>query len=485
MAKKSKRQTQPSPAPVTSVRTTDAAVAKGSSIATFWFDFSVPWQKLALVRNCMFTLLAVDALLQIRHAPRYGAGGFNVAHIWFLDDVHPSRSIYAATQLMLAFCFTAVACGAATRVMLVIATPLYSWLYFSSQVDSYQHHYLVALLLLLSCFVQWHDKEDVRGGWALRLIMVQVAIVYFWAAISKCNATWWSGTVMSQQITGTARDLIVKAGGFSVVAPITILSEFSLSALFWHRRGWPIALAIGIPLHIGIIISGLEVGVFAWLMLALYIFLVPDRLMQRLRLPRFLTATPRSKIFGVTTFIVSAVAVGIICRFPSVLGVFILLSILLFVTLIVNRGKQYASTAVCAPLAVAILYIAADRTTDVSYAYYRFWASAESRLGNIQTAKELYTEVTVRFPDQENGYYQLAKLQASSKNSNEIERALRNAQQAQRLAPTKARAFLLGARILVTQGNRPAALEQAKSAASAEPGNADAAQLLTQLRSPP
>src|SRR5437762_505916 len=45
----------------------------------FWFAFDVTWAKLALARVVLFGLLAIDALLQIRHAPRYGVGGFNVA----------------------------------------------------------------------------------------------------------------------------------------------------------------------------------------------------------------------------------------------------------------------------------------------------------------------------------------------------------------------------------------------------------------------
>ena len=47
----------------------------------FWFGFEVAWAKLVLARVVLFALLALDAFLQIRHAPRYGAGDFNVAQL--------------------------------------------------------------------------------------------------------------------------------------------------------------------------------------------------------------------------------------------------------------------------------------------------------------------------------------------------------------------------------------------------------------------
>src|SRR5262245_41548316 len=44
---------------------------------TFWFGFEVSWAKLLVARVVLFSLLAIDSLMQIEHAPRYGAGGFN------------------------------------------------------------------------------------------------------------------------------------------------------------------------------------------------------------------------------------------------------------------------------------------------------------------------------------------------------------------------------------------------------------------------
>src|SRR3954471_19925088 len=113
----------------------------------FWFGFDVAWLKLLVFRVVFFGMLAIDALLQIRHAPRYGAGGFNVAQLPFLDSIGPTRGSYEVAQLISAYLFVLAALGVATRFVLPVVTTIYAWLYFTSQLDGYQHHYLVALLL--------------------------------------------------------------------------------------------------------------------------------------------------------------------------------------------------------------------------------------------------------------------------------------------------------------------------------------------------
>ena len=75
----------------------------------FFYGFEVAWAKLALVRVLFFGLLALDALLQISHAPRYGAGGFNVAQLPGLDAIAPGRALMATTQLVEAYLFVLAA----------------------------------------------------------------------------------------------------------------------------------------------------------------------------------------------------------------------------------------------------------------------------------------------------------------------------------------------------------------------------------------
>ena len=58
---------------------------------------------------------------------------------------------------------------------------------------------------------------------------------------------------------------------------LVVLTELTLAATVWTRATWSIAAPLGLALHFGILATGLEIGLFAWLMLGLYIFVVPDR----------------------------------------------------------------------------------------------------------------------------------------------------------------------------------------------------------------
>ncbi len=476
----------------------------------FWFGFAIGWPKLVVFRFTIFMMLAVDALLQISHAPRYGAGGFNVGHMAWLSGLAPGRTTFEMAQLTIALCLTAAAVGAATRIVLPLATGLYAWVYFSSQLDSYQHHYLVAMMLLLLCFVDWRRPElrhaasahaattpatqnaEVIGGWPLRLLLIELAIMYFWAAISKTEASWLDGRTLGLQIHGAMRSMIEHTGGFAFAAKLVLIAEFMLAASIWHRRGWWVALPLGIFLHVGILWSGLEIGLFAELMLGLYLLLIPDRIfnwaaakLQRVAslMQTSITAKPLTWGLAVAAF---AIAIGFaaLTRMPhaiiaAVAGAAIVSMANLWQQ---KRHGRISIIALLSPALATLLWLGIDRTSDTMYDYYRFWAGAESRIGDVNRAKTLYRHVTVLFDQQENGYYQLAKLQIASGNPDEQQQAVAHLHRAQQLAPQRARAFVVEAKLLNSQGKLAAALDKAQAGAAAEPTNVEALTLVRQLQ---
>ena len=147
----------------------------------FFFGFVVPRAKLAFARFCFFGLLAADAFLQLRHAPRYGAGGFNVSHLPF-TDAGPGRVAVGAAYLVLASLFGAIAIGVGSRVTVALAAAIYGWVYFGSQLDSYQHHYLMVLVLIVAVGVPWFRPRGTArasgaepvASWAVRLVLIQL-----------------------------------------------------------------------------------------------------------------------------------------------------------------------------------------------------------------------------------------------------------------------------------------------------------------------
>ncbi len=109
----------------------------------FWFGFEVRVGQARRRPRRAVRLLALDALLQIRHAPRYGAGGFNVAQLPGLDALGPARTGYELGQLVSAYLFVLARAAASRHAGSSRSMPRSTtWLYFGASSTAYQHHYL-------------------------------------------------------------------------------------------------------------------------------------------------------------------------------------------------------------------------------------------------------------------------------------------------------------------------------------------------------
>jgi hypothetical protein len=465
----------------------------------FWFGFEVSWAKLAFGRFVLFGLLALDALVQIQHAPRYGAGGFNVAQLPLLDGLGPTRTAYAVGELLNAWLFTLAAFGVAARWVIPPAAAIYAWLYFGSQLDSYQHHYLVSLILVCACFVPWQRPRDATpatrvASWALRLILVELAIMYLWAAISKMNAAWIDGRTLSTQIIGPMRRLVDATVGVPLASKLVIVVELSLAALVWQPRFWKIAAPLGIAFHVGILFSGLEIGLFAWLMIAIYMFVVPDRVWTALA-----TTPPIAAIRSAFSIVsgwfdgaagwlvwIAGASLGtmfaMLARFEYAgrVGLVALVAMIAGSGYAIVRAPQARRlTAIgLAHLAAMALWLATDRASTVAIDYYRFWGGSSRRLGDLATAERAYRELIDVAPDEPAGHFQLARMLLARQKDDE---ALAQLHEAQRLSPDDARPFVVEARWLATHGRAAEAVAKAREATFADPNDRSARDLLDSL----
>ncbi|MBA2544893.1 MAG: HTTM domain-containing protein [Deltaproteobacteria bacterium] len=457
----------------------------------FWFGFEVTWAKLVLARVVVFSLLALDALLQIRHAPRYGAGDFNVAQLGFLDALGPGRVAYGACQLLIAyFCVLAVF-NVATRLVVPIAAVLYAWLYFGSQLDSYQHHYLVALMLGIASFIPWARPVDAEPGtpvrsWAVRLLLVQLAIMYLWAAISKLDAVWLDGSTLGSQITGSLRSVIDGTVGFRAASVMVIVVELALAAMIWMRPTWIIAAPLGIAFHLGIVATGFEIGLFAYVMCALYILVVPDALWVMLGDGLRPIGQAMQKLgdrpgwAAVIAGVVVAIGLALLVRLPNALAIAIATSlfvIALGVRALTRGGPPLASLGYAHAIAI-VLWLVVDRATTVAVDYYRFWGGSQRRLGDTVQAEAAYRKLVQIAPSEEVGHFQLARILIATDRADEGIEALHAAQRAD---PKRARAFSEEARWLAAQGRKPEAIAKAKDAVVVDPSDGDARALLDSL----
>jgi HTTM domain len=122
----------------------------------------------------------------------------------------------------------------------------------------------------------------VRAIWPLRLVQVQVSILYLAAVWAKVRGvTWNDGTAVSYAfriddiarfpVPGFVTDSLVLA---NLLTYGTLAVELSIGILVWNRVLRPWVLLLGIGLHLGIDYA-VRVGFFSYAVLVAYIVFIP------------------------------------------------------------------------------------------------------------------------------------------------------------------------------------------------------------------
>lgn len=157
---------------------------------------------------------------------------------------------------------------------------------------------ILALFLALSpCGValsidRWKAHRDqfwefpARAPWALRLIQVQLSVVYASTVWAKVRGTTWNeGTAVSYALRlGDLLRFHVPAGITQSILIVnlftygTLAIEASLAILVWNRKARPWVLALGVLLHLSIDAS-LLVGFFSYAVLVGYLSFIPPEVM--------------------------------------------------------------------------------------------------------------------------------------------------------------------------------------------------------------
>jgi hypothetical protein len=127
-----------------------------------------------------------------------------------------------------------------------------------------------------------------RAPWALRLLQIQLSILYLSAVWFKVGGeTWRDGTAVSYalRIENLQRfplpdALITSELASNVLTFGTLAVELSLGLLVWNRKLRPWVLLAGVGLHLGIDYA-IRVGFFSYGILVLYIAFIPPETMER------------------------------------------------------------------------------------------------------------------------------------------------------------------------------------------------------------
>ena len=135
---------------------------------------------------------------------------------------------------------------------------------------------------------QGRGAPTVRANVALRLIQVQLCVVYFFSGSGKLfGASWWEGTALwgaaanvqyrTLDLTWLARHPLV----VNAVTLVTLFWEVGYAALIWPRLTRPVFLALAALVHLGI---GLTMGMmeFGLAMLVANLAFVPAVTWRRL-----------------------------------------------------------------------------------------------------------------------------------------------------------------------------------------------------------
>jgi hypothetical protein len=123
-----------------------------------------------------------------------------------------------------------------------------------------------------------------RSLWPLRLIQVQVSLLYFFAVWAKLRgATWNDGTAVSYAlriedlerfpVPGFVTDSLLLV---NLLTYGTLVVELALAILVWNGKLRPWVLLLGVTLHLGIDYA-VRVGFFSYAALVAYVaFVTPE-----------------------------------------------------------------------------------------------------------------------------------------------------------------------------------------------------------------
>ena len=267
-----------------------------------------------LMIKAVLLLLALDAwVVMSEHGGRYGVGGFNVSHFGWLDAVQPvpSSGLYVGLVLFAGLLAFGIATAGTQRIAIGALAVIYTYGWMMSMLDSYQHHYLLSILLV--AFVGWPaygarqlfaDPPIVKGkrkkvrawehapstsAWAYVLACCSIAIVYGYTAIAKTEDAWRSGDALRRIAPeamrpfesyfvgdwGMASETFWSLVGHSVIMVQVVIAAAYVAAPLLDRgdRGMRVICWLGLvaaaSFHLGAEYLELRIGWFSWYMLAI------------------------------------------------------------------------------------------------------------------------------------------------------------------------------------------------------------------------
>ena len=411
--------------------------------ATFWDAPEAEPARLTLTRLLFLSALALDTGQQLVHAGRYGAGRFNVSHLPpGLDALLPAPTAPGLLLLTLTASMLCLrlALGARATIALPALAACLSATVLWSQLDSYQHHYLMVLVTVALSGAALLTPEARRDGeiapWGFKLLRAQIAVMYAWAAVAKLDERWISGVTLNAQLNVEwARALISRLSDTLGVAPLSVVAAGAVAvlvvealfALAWLTpRLWPLLWPLGVAFHLSVEALDLKIGQFSLLMVTLYTLVMPAALARglgRLAPPVEPTTGPWAWRLGAAAVVG---ALGLALPFSTDL---LLVGLWVVLTLLITGPSP---TAAARAVLSAALVVGLSHSGELARDYYRFIGGDARVRGELPAAVAAYTEVVRLDPDYFSGRVRLCQLLTAVDRAQD---ALPHCEEALRLMP--------------------------------------------------
>lgn len=375
-----------------------------------------PW---LLTRVLLFVLAFDQWLLQLPHGGRYGAGGFNVAHVPLLDAVHPvPTSAMYVTLTLLTGSLSLWGALRPSRLVTGLVAVLFTWSWSMSLLDAWQHHYLLSLVLFgmaLGPDVRAPEGSVNEGAWGFRLIPATLGLVYLFATISKLDPPWRAGQTLRAAMGPVLEPVVAWFGpelGWPLVAWGAISLEGLLAVGYLLAVGrdqaagprWDaifgVSFAAVLVLHGTIEWIGLRIGWFTpYLLICGATFLLPERLLMAVagpvsRLSRqgvgWLPDAAWVPVVGGGLGIVGLVSVGLGADLPggAVAGLLTGASLALLLAREVSGGAGRAGAVACLLVLLALSTVLEQ--TEARFDFWRWTAGDLRRRGELEASLEAY-----------------------------------------------------------------------------------------------
>jgi hypothetical protein len=241
---------------------------------------------------CVSLLPDVGTFLHDGGVTQHSVGG--TRGWWTLDAVAEQW----AAVIVLVLAAIALTVGWHSRVACVLVAVLLLVIqrrdvYMLNSGDLLLRHLAVYLCLMptgetWSLDARRRGSSSPRAPWGLRMLQVQVSVIYFFSVVAKLHGdSWQDGTAVGRalQLADLQRIVVPQALSTNITLSAlatygTIVVEGALVFGLWLPRFRWVAMAAGISIHLGIEAT-LLVGWFSLTIIACYLAFVPPEVLRR------------------------------------------------------------------------------------------------------------------------------------------------------------------------------------------------------------